>query len=200
MRTRGYRPTYNSWWYSDSARYDYVKSDLFWTLAILILVNCWWSTKQVDSFPDNDEKPEDKPPRPGFWLKERVTSRLRQYVALFICTLMFPLQLLHGSWVLKSAWRITFGLVKRTYPSVKPRMLAFIVYSPITAAIVAAWVIVLSGGVLIIGTQILLWTKLWQMKPTAAVVSPPGDLKDGAEGDGDWHEVKEDEKEDGKTK
>ncbi|KAM0346195.1 hypothetical protein ACHAPU_005617 [Fusarium lateritium] len=198
MSTRDNRKSYDSWWYSDSARYDYVESDLFWALAIFILVNFWWSTKHVDATPDKDKKPEDKPP--SLWLEERVTSRLRQYVAVFICSLAFPLQLLHGSWVLKSAWRISFGLVKRTYPSVKPRILGFIIYSPITAVILAGWTLILSGGVLIIGTQFLLWAKLWQMKPGTVAISPLENLKDAAEGDEDWDKVKGDEKEDKKAK
>jgi hypothetical protein len=193
-------PSYDSWWYADSARYDYVKSDLFWTLAVLILVNFWWSTKQVDSFPEKGDVPDTAPPQPGFWLKQRITSRLRQYLALLVCSLAFPLQLLHGSWVLKSAWRITFGLVKRTYPSIKPRILGFIIYSPITAVILAGWAVVLSMGVFIIATQILLWIKLWQMKPSTTSTSRLTQVKDKADGDGDWDEIKGTEMEDSKNK
>ncbi|KAM0193336.1 hypothetical protein ACHAPI_007648 [Fusarium lateritium] len=193
-------PSYDSWWYADSARYEYVKSDLFWTVAVLILVNFWWSTKQVDSFPEKGEKTDTAPPQPGFWLNQRITSRLRQYLALLVCTLAFPLQLLHGSWVLKSAWRITFGLVKRTYPSIKPRILGFIIYSPITAVVLTGWVVVLACGSLIIGTQVLLWVKLLQMQPGAAAKSHPRQLKDKAHGDGEWDEIKGTELEDNKNK
>ncbi|KIL87600.1 hypothetical protein FAVG1_09308 [Fusarium avenaceum] len=193
-------PSYDSWWYADSARYEYVKSDLFWTLAILIIVNFWWSTKQVDAFPEKGKEPDTTAPQPGFWLNQRITSRLRQYLALLVCTLAFPLQLLHGSWVLKSAWRITFGLLKRTYPSIKPRILGFIIYSPITAVVLAGWAAVLGFGIVIIATQILVWAKLWEMKPSTPSTSRPKQLKDKPDGDGDWDEIKGNETEDSKNK
>ncbi|KAF5978901.1 hypothetical protein FCOIX_5612 [Fusarium coicis] len=204
---------YESWWYSDTTRYEYLKSDLFWTLAVLIIVNCWWSAKQVDSFPDEDNQDDKKDekdtslvksstaipqPRPGFWLKDRITSRLRKYLALVVCTSVFPLLVLHGSWVIKSAWRISFGLVNRTYPSsLKPRMLGFIVYSPIATIILLAWVAVLGAGVFILATQILLWIKIWEINTDAQSIIPvPRDDMKKVDGDGDWDEVKEGEQED----
>ncbi|KAF5563261.1 hypothetical protein FNAPI_2763 [Fusarium napiforme] len=203
---------YESWWYSDATRYEYLKSDLFWTLAVLIIANCWWSAKQVDSFPDGDNQNDKKDekdtslvksstatpqPRPGFWLKDRITSRLRKYLALFVCTSVFPLLALHGSWVIKSAWRISFGLVNRTYPSsLKPRMLGFIVYSPIATIILLAWVAVLGTGVFILATQILLWTKIWEINIDAQSIIPvPRDDMKKVAGNGDWDEIKESEQE-----
>ncbi|KAI1038135.1 hypothetical protein LB503_011968 [Fusarium chuoi] len=203
---------YESWWYSDTTRYEYLKSDLFWTLAVLIIVNCWWSAKQVDSFPDednqNDEKDEKETsviksstatpqPRAGFWLKDRITSRLRKYLALLACTSIFPLLLLHGSWVIKSAWRISFGLVNRTYPSsLKPRILGFIIYSPVATIILLAWVAVLGAGVFILATQILLWIKIWEINTNAQIVIPlPKDVTNHIDGRGDWEEIKENEQE-----
>ncbi|KAF9767192.1 hypothetical protein IL306_000283 [Fusarium sp. DS 682] len=203
---------YESWWYSDSTRYEYLKSDLFWTLAVLIIANCWWSAKQVDAFPHEDDQNDKKDgkdtsvvksstatpqPRPGFWLKDHITSRLRKYLALLVCTSVFPLLLLHGSWVVKSAWRISFGLVNRTYPSsLKPRMLGFIIYSPIAAIILLAWVAVLSVGVFILATQILLWIKVWEINTNAQpIIPPPKDVKKKVDGDGDWDEIKEGEQE-----
>jgi hypothetical protein len=200
-------PSYESWWYSDSARYEYLKSDLFWTLAILIIANCWWSAKQVDSFPNEDDNENDtavaksntttQQRRPGFWLKDRITSRLRQYLALLVCTSAFPLQLLHGSWVIKSMWRISLGLFKRTYPdSLKPRLLGIVLYSPVAAIVLLAWAAVVGAGVFIVATQILLWIKLWEMDPSAQPSLPsPKDVKKKIDGDGDWDEIKEDEQE-----
>ncbi|KAF5603920.1 uncharacterized protein FSUBG_7018 [Fusarium subglutinans] len=192
---------YESWWYSDTARYEYLKSDLFWTLAVLIIVNCWWSAKQVDSFPDendqNDKKDEKDtsiiksspatPPRPGFWLKDRITSRLRRYLALSVCTSVFPLLLLHGSWVVISAWRISFGLVNRTYPSsLKPRMLGLVIYSPIATIVLLAWVAILGAGVFILATQILLWIKIWEIKTNKQSIVPlQKDITKEVDGDRD---------------
>ncbi|KAF4340115.1 hypothetical protein FBEOM_5976 [Fusarium beomiforme] len=202
-------PSYESWWYSDSTRYEYLKSDLFWTLAVLIIANCWWSAKQVDSFPHEDDQMDKKnekdtsvvkssaataQPRPGFWLKDRITSRLRKYLALSVCTSVFPLLLLHGSWVLKTAWRVSFGLVNRTYPtSLRPRMLGFVIYSPVAVSILLAWAAVLTAGVFIVATQILLWIKVLEIDPSAQpTIAAPRDVKKNADGDGDWDEIKED--------
>ncbi|KAF4496665.1 hypothetical protein FAGAP_7156 [Fusarium agapanthi] len=188
---------YESWWYSDTARYEYLKSDLFWTLAVLIIVNCWWSAKQVDSFPDQDSKNDKKDgkDRPGFWLKDRITSRLRKYLALLVCTSVFPLLLLHGSWVVKSAWRISLGLVNRTYPSsLRPRMLGFTIYSPIATIMLLAWVAVLGAGVFIVATQILLWIKIWEIKTNAqSLIFLRKHILKKVDGDGD--EIKEGEQE-----
>ncbi|KAF5648052.1 hypothetical protein F52700_1266 [Fusarium sp. NRRL 52700] len=203
---------YESWWYSDTARYEYLKSDLFWTLAVLIIANCWWSAKQVDSFPDEDNQNDVRDekdtsvvksstttlqPRPGFWLKDRITSRLRKYLALLVCTSVFPLLLLHGSWVVKSAWRISFGLVNRTYPSsLKPRILGFIVFSPIATIILLAWLAVLGAGVFILATQVLLWIKVWEINTNAQRTIPlPKDVTKKVHGDGDDDEIKHGEKE-----
>ncbi|KAG5761747.1 hypothetical protein H9Q72_010141 [Fusarium xylarioides] len=203
---------YESWWYSDTTRNEYLKSDPFWTLAVLIIVNCWWSAKQVDSFPDEDNQNDKKDekdislvksstatpqPRPGFWLKDRITSRLRKYLALLVCTSVFPLLVLHGSWVIKSAWRISFGLVNRTYPSsLKPRMLGFVIYSPIATIILLAWVAVLGAGVFIFATQILLWIKIWEINTYAQPIIPlPKDIMKKVDGDGDGDETKEGEQE-----
>ncbi|KAF4962573.1 hypothetical protein FSARC_9351 [Fusarium sarcochroum] len=204
MTVKACNSAYESWWYSDAARYEYMTSDVFWSFAFLIIANFWWSAKQLDSFPDDEnkskEQPTASPKQSGFWLKDRLTSRLRQYLALLVTSSVIPLQLLHGSWVLKSAWRITFGLVRRTYPSIRPRMLGFVIYSPVTAIILLGWVAVLTAGVTFIVTQTLLIIKLWEMKPNNSnVTAPPKEIKDKADGDGDWDKVGAEEREDKKN-
>ncbi|KAF5238522.1 hypothetical protein FAUST_5579 [Fusarium austroamericanum] len=203
MRIKVSPPSYqSSSWYNDSARYEYLQSDVFWTLAILILVNCWWSAKQVDFFDSTPDEQAKISPRPSvFWLRYRITSRLRQYAVFLICSLFLPLHLLHGSWVLKSAWRISFGLVNRTYPTLKPRMLGFLLYSPLTAVILLGWAIVLGLGVIIVGTQFLLIRNLWVMTPyDPALEIPTKSISETAAGDGDWHEIKGDENDSKKDK
>ncbi|QPC70846.1 hypothetical protein HYE68_001598 [Fusarium pseudograminearum] len=202
MRIKVTPPSYQSSWYNDSARYEYLQSDVFWTLAILILVNCWWSAKQVDFFDSTADEQAKISPRPSvFWLRYRITSRIRQYVVFLICSFVLPLHLLHGSWVLKSAWRISFGLVNRTYPTLKPRMLGFLLYSPLTAVILLGWAIVLGLGVIIVGTQFLLIRNLWAMTPyDPASGTPTKSIGETATGDGDWHEIKGDENDSKKDK
>ena len=189
MTTKAGSLPFESSWYNDSARYEYLRSDLFWTLAAFIFVNCWWSAKQVDSF---DTTPSEQPVKPSrFWLKYRITSRLYKYIVFLLCSLILPLHLLHGSWVLKSAWRITFGLVNRTYPAMRPRILGFLIYSPITAVILLGWTVVLGFGIVIVGTQVLLVCRLWEMTPFDLTYVE--EVKDKAEGEGDWQEIKQDD-------
>ncbi|RGP64013.1 hypothetical protein FLONG3_9712 [Fusarium longipes] len=194
-------PPYQSSWYNDSARYEYLQSDVFWTLAILIIVNCWWSAKQVDLFDSTPEEQAKISPRPSvFWLKYRITSRPRKYLILILCSLFMPLQLLHGSWVLKSAWRITLGLANRTYPDIKPRMLGVLLYSPLTAVILLVWAVVLGSGLIIVGTQFLLVCNIWKMTPYDTSSMPSKPIKEVAVGEGDWHDIKDDEDDSKKDK
>ncbi|KAL2672449.1 hypothetical protein Neosp_013160 [[Neocosmospora] mangrovei] len=141
-------------WYKDEALHEYPSSDLFWVMAIAIMVNCWWVAKQFEPFvepardpkePDKAEKEADKvikkpdstesPKAPApkhAWLKSQITSEPRRYLAMTICALVMPVQLLHGSWVLRTLWRWTAALLKATYPSIRPRLFGFILYSPVT--------------------------------------------------------------------
>ncbi|KAL4731725.1 hypothetical protein ACLX1H_000707 [Fusarium chlamydosporum] len=196
MKSQSGSSPYQSPWYNDSARYEYLKSDVFWTIAILFLANCWWSAKQVDFFDSTPAEQAKLSPRPSvFWLKYRITSRLRKYLVFLFCSLLLPLQFFHGSWVLKSAWRITFGLVNRTYPDTRPRMLGFLLYSPLTAVITLGWAVVLGLGLIILGTQVLLLNNLRKMTPyDPSLATPLEQIKEKTERDGDWHEVNRDDR------
>ncbi|KAJ4328664.1 hypothetical protein N0V84_000855 [Fusarium piperis] len=174
-------------WYKDESLYEFISTDLFWLLAIAIIVNCWWVDKQCESFVDlaRDKKPEkiekefDKvlnepnstksPKSPtsqhnGLWLKSRITSEPRRCLAITICALVIPVQLLHGSWVVRTLWRFTTTFLKGTYPSLKPRILGFILYSPFTILIGVLWVAFLGIGVFLVAGQFLCVADLAQMK------------------------------------
>lgn len=187
-------------WYKDEALHEFTSSDLFWVMAIVIMVNCWWVDKQFVPFvelgsdpkepekaekeagnaeketdnagkeadktpnkPDSTESP--KPPSSRHvWLKSQITSEPRRYLAMTICTLVFPVQLLHGSWVLRTLWRWTAALLKATYPSIRPRLFGFILYSPITLFILVTWVAFLFTGVYFIAEQFMCLLNINEME------------------------------------
>ncbi|KAI8711664.1 hypothetical protein NCS52_01430500 [Fusarium sp. LHS14.1] len=173
-------------WYKDEALHEYPSSDLFWAMAIAIMVNCWWVDKQFEPFvepardpkePDKAEKEADKvinkpdstePPKAPAskhtWLKSQITSEPRRYLAMTICALVMPVQLLHGSWVLRTLWRWTAALLKATYPSIRPRLFGFILYSPVTLFILITWCGFLFTGMYFIGEQFLCLCNINEME------------------------------------
>ncbi|EEU37558.1 uncharacterized protein NECHADRAFT_29076, partial [Fusarium vanettenii 77-13-4] len=146
-------------WYKDEALYEYTSSDLFWLLAIAIMINCWWVDKQFEPFPDSTKSPMS-PDSKHVWLKSKITSEPRRYLAMAICALVLPVQLLHGSWVLRTLWRWTAALLKGTYPSIRPRLFGFILYSPITLFILVTWIAFLFVGMFFIGEQFLCFNNI----------------------------------------
>lgn len=175
-------------WYKGDALYEFISTDLFWLLAIAIIVNCWWVDKQCESFvdlaqdakkPEKTEKETDKvlnkpnsteSPKSaaswhsGLWLQSRITSESRRCLAITICALIVPIQLLHGSWVVRTLWRFTAAFLKGTYPSLKPRALGFIFYSPVTVLIGVIWLAFLGIGMFLVTAQLLCVARLGEMK------------------------------------
>ncbi|UPK99923.1 hypothetical protein LCI18_010858 [Fusarium solani-melongenae] len=210
-------------WYKDEALYEFTSSDLFWLLAIAIMVNCWWVNKQFEPSvePSSDpkepekaekepEKAEKEPEKAGkeahkvlnepdsteplkspasqhVWLKSQITSEPRRFLAMTICALVFPVQLLHGSWVLKTLWRWTAGLLKATYPSIRPRLFGFILYSPITLFILVTWIAGLFTGLYFICGQFLCLLNINEMK--LSVPSKASEKVAQQVGDEEWDEV-----------
>ncbi|KAL6355614.1 hypothetical protein LRP88_11217 [Fusarium phalaenopsidis] len=196
-------------WYKDEALYEFTSSDLFWLLAIAIMVNCWWVDKQFEPFvelasdpkepekaekeagkvlnePDSTEPPKSPASR-HVWLKSQITSEPRRCLAMTICTLVFPVQLLHGSWVLRTLWRWTAALFKATYPSIRPRLFGFILYSPITLLTLVTWIAFLFAGLFFIGAQFLCLLHINEMK--LSVPSETSEKVAQQVDDEEWDEV-----------
>ncbi|KAM0424342.1 hypothetical protein ACHAPT_010488 [Fusarium lateritium] len=157
-------------WYKDEALHEYLDSDLFHFLSFVIVVNCWGvdlltyygELKKKQTRPEKAEKETDKAlnepdavDSPKSYSRRYITSEPRRYLAMFLCTLVFPVQFLHGSWVITTTWRFTVAILKATYPSIKPRILGFILYSPITLAIIIIWAAVLWLGLFFVVAQLL---------------------------------------------
>lgn len=98
------------------------------------------------------------------WLGSKITSESRRRLAVTISALVIPIQLLHGYWVLRTLWRWTVAFVKATYPSIRPFTLSFIIYSPVTLAIVVTWIAFLFTGAFFVTTQILRVNNINEMK------------------------------------
>ncbi|RMJ16515.1 hypothetical protein CDV36_003829 [Fusarium kuroshium] len=194
-------------WYKDEALYEFTSTDLFWLIAIFIMVNCWWMGKYCEPFaelvreakesekaakesdraekkiddvlsePEKTETEPDKtlnepdniePPKSlasqNTWLGAKITSESRRRLAVTISALVIPIQLLHGSWVLRTLWRWTIAFVKATYPSIRPLTLSFIIYSPVTLAIVVTWMAFGFTGAFFVTTQLLRVNNINEMK------------------------------------
>lgn len=207
-------------WYKDEALYEYTSSDLFWLLAIAIMINCWWVDKQFEPFvepprdpkePEKAEKEADKVPNEPdstkspmspdskhVWLKSKITSEPRRYLAMAICALVLPVQLLHGSWVLRTLWRWTAALLKGTYPSIRPRLFGFILYSPITLFILVTWIAFLFVGMFFIGEQFLCFNNINEMKLSVPPMTSEKVAKQSD--DEEWDEVEKNNEQGGVDK
>ncbi|KAK7418600.1 hypothetical protein QQZ08_011184 [Neonectria magnoliae] len=124
----------------------------------------------------------------SLFLQPHITTELRKFLAVIACSLVFPLQLLEGVWVLITTWRLTVATLKATYPQMKPRLFGFILHLPITAIILIAWVVVLSAGAFLVCSQMLYLIKLWEYKP-GTYVPPNSDKRKSS--DGEWDKVEE---------
>lgn len=156
-------------WYQDPALYEYLSSDTFWVLGIAIVAHFYWTSTRY-----NFE-----------WLRPHITSRIRQILAITIYSVVLLLQLLEGSWILKTVWRLTVATLKGTYPRMKPYILGFILYSPVTAFILAVWWGVLLMGMLLVVSQFqcVLQLSELQLNPT------PSDESEKKSDGGEWDEV-----------
>ncbi|KAI0127383.1 hypothetical protein BJ170DRAFT_625162 [Xylariales sp. AK1849] len=193
-------------WYHEPALHEHLSSDTFWVLAIIIGINAYWTNRQVELFdkfgneikateaPDNavdgyscGSEPRTAPPKQyRWWLQPYITSRPRRILAIIICGLVLPIQLLEGYWVLQTAWRLTAATLKATYPHMKPYILGFVLYLPVLAILLAAWVAVLAMGVFMVSLQLLYVLKLRELRPGVHVRRSPIEedkIKDDAEWD-----------------
>ncbi|KAK7422983.1 hypothetical protein QQX98_001273 [Neonectria punicea] len=155
-------------------------------------------TKEVPST-SNDSSPSKSTPATDLFnddcsllLQPHITTELRKFLAVIACSLVFPLLLLEGIWVLITAWRLTVATLKATYPQMKPRLFGFILHLPITAIILLAWAVVLGTGAFLVCSQMLYVIKLWECKP-GTYVPPNSDDKSEKRNpsDGEWDKVEE---------
>ncbi|KAI1064652.1 hypothetical protein LB506_007571 [Fusarium annulatum] len=157
----------------ESSWYEYLQSDLFWFLTILIISTSIWSEGQHNllirkSEGQEDTKSSEAPPQPasGTNLKDQITSRLRQYLAVLLCVSPIPGKLIHGLYVLKTMWRLSLWLVHSYYPvSTRPHLLGILMFSPIAIPMLGGWCAVVGGGYCIVSTQIGLCIVLWKLEP-----------------------------------
>ncbi|PNP81200.1 hypothetical protein FNYG_05667 [Fusarium nygamai] len=171
---------------NESPWYEYLQSDLFWVLAIFIGINAGWTHELYELLAKKDEEQEDiqpstTPQEPTLsWrisknriiiknnFKNHITSRLRQSLALLLCALPLPFQLLQDVYVCKTTWRISSWLVQAWYPSsIRPRLLGIIIFSPIGIPMLGVWAWVLMAGAWIVGIQAALCGEVSKFEPNA---------------------------------
>lgn len=107
---------------------EYIYSALFWALGILMVINGIWVEEQYDQYMALDRQAKfnsiqspaaaallaQRKPVRFFWLQPHITSRLRQFIAVAVCGLMLPVQLLELSWIYKAAWRLSTAAFQST--------------------------------------------------------------------------------------
>ncbi|KAJ3525569.1 hypothetical protein NM208_g11586 [Fusarium decemcellulare] len=157
--------------------HEFLLSEPFWILACIIVANNWWTTYQMYEDPDSYKEPDEEQGRsstiqqipwdspaacnlrlmkrwPHFeWALDYITSRPRQYFAIVMCTLIFPVQLLEGYWLVVMATRLTILFYNDLYPRWKPYTLGFILYLPATTTVLTAWCVLLLVGFVLLVLQ-----------------------------------------------
>ena len=123
---------------------------------------------------DSSTTPAPPAERELFWLQPHITSRSRQILALAICTLVVPLQLLEGYWVIKAAWRITAAIAREAEPLKKHWVWTFALYLPIVLLLLTGWFIVLWIGGFLLLSQCIYILQLSEMWPPT---QDPGELE-----------------------
>ncbi|KAJ3520766.1 hypothetical protein NM208_g13578 [Fusarium decemcellulare] len=186
--------------YTTSADFEYLSSGIFWTLGSLIILNGYWINQQVEQFSEL-EKQQSNPqssdasesaektssqassssansptlPSSGhyhlFWLQPHITSHLRRFLAILLCSLVLPLQFLQGSWVLRTAWRLTSATIRATYPSTKPFLIRYCLYIPVSVVVLAAWAGIVMAGLFLVFGQLTYVLQLCELRPQSPLVS-----------------------------
>jgi hypothetical protein len=101
-----------------------------------------------------------------FWLQPHITSRPRQILASALCGLVLLLQLVEGSWVLRTAWRMTGATIRAVYPSTKPFLIRHCLYLPVAVVVLASWVVLLAAGLFFVSSQLAYVLRLVKLQPS----------------------------------
>jgi hypothetical protein len=100
-----------------------------------------------------------------FWLRPHITSRLRQAIAVVACTLVLPVQLLEGSWMLRTAWRVTMATHAAVHLSTRLLILRCVAYLPCIVVGAITWYLMLWVGMLLVMAQITYIAQLLELEP-----------------------------------
>ncbi|KAJ3528831.1 hypothetical protein NM208_g10026 [Fusarium decemcellulare] len=124
----------------DSCLFGFLSSEVVWAFGVLIIANAIWTNKQINAMKGPREEG-------NLCLVQRhVTSPARQKLAVGLFSVMYFVFFFNGCAVLATAWRITIYFIQRTYPSWEPRVLAFVVYSPLLVLMGLGWSLTLAVG------------------------------------------------------
>jgi len=110
-----------------------------------------------------------------FWLLPHITSRPRQILASALCGLVLLLQFVEGSWVLRTAWRMTGATIRAVYPSTKPFLIRHCLYFPVAIVVLVSWVVVLAAGLFFVSSQLAYTLRLVKIHPSDPLRVPEED-------------------------
>lgn len=164
----------------DPEVFECLFSDTFWILGAVIVAFSYWASRQLQQKDKPDAESEQSSngvsrhdsttPKPTVvlsndsWLWRHVTSPARRVVAIIACLLVLATQLIEGSWVIQTTWRLTAVTMKGTFPHKKPYVLGSLVFLIVLAFMLAIWAAVLSAGIYLISTQFILISQLYQIR------------------------------------
>ncbi|KAM0806688.1 hypothetical protein AB5N19_07025 [Seiridium cardinale] len=203
-------------WYQETSLYEFLSTSIFWGFGVLTIGLTFWTTRQINLFdehehatksadnaPNGDESNDPRtsatamprsPGRHNVWLQPHITSRPRQIHAIVVSTLLLGVELLEGSWVLRTACRFTVAVWKGTWLQMKSYVVGLVCYLPITLVMVAAWVAVLCVGLYIVSAQVLYIIKLSELRPGARISqSISRRTRESEKKDDEWDGLEEEE-------
>jgi hypothetical protein len=205
-------------WYQNPDLYEYFRSDTAWLLGIVIILVTYWTNQQIELYDkhkasteitrepttggpsandaspnsESDSKTNQPSPPNGFdlWRQPYITWLLVKALIISSSGVIVLFELLEGSWIVKTTWRITTGVLRATYPRMKPYILGFIIYLPITGVILAAWVVVTVLGLYILSIQLLFMLKLLEFQDSSQrrLLNIPS-IEEEKENHDEWDEV-----------
>ncbi|KAF4470289.1 hypothetical protein FALBO_2805 [Fusarium albosuccineum] len=123
-----------------SCLFGFISSEVFWVFGIPIIVNAIWTNEQINAM--------KRPQQEGnlCLMQRHVTSPARQRLAVCLFSVMYLVFFFNGCAVVATAWRITIYFIQGTYPSWGPRVLAFIVYTPLLGLTALGWIAMFAIG------------------------------------------------------
>jgi hypothetical protein len=172
--------------------FEFLSTPTFWVVGIFLALHGHWVNQQVIRFtlPEAGAKDRSKQsvdseiksfssesaPSPKsvfqreyqqgiFWIQPWMTTGLRKAIAILACGLILPLQILEGSWVLQTSYRVSVATHKATYLGEQPFLIRYAAYFPGLVIGLLAWMAVLWTGAFLLVGQLTLLALLIDAKP-----------------------------------
>ncbi|KAH7253122.1 hypothetical protein B0J15DRAFT_549853 [Fusarium solani] len=168
----------------------------FWIIGVIIIIDaifcggqlgCLMRSRQesltntANSTLSTSNSDHQRKPQAPCWMQRHLKSRPWIALAIKICFLMNILVFYQGGAVLVTAWRLSIFYLQMTFPVWEPRVLSFLVYTPMLIIMLLGWAFVLCAGYSLVKIQIGLIKELvhlYQENPKKTVKNDDVELGD----------------------